>query len=356
MPGIDFSNDPLLQGRLFSYLDTQLSRLGSPNFHQIPINAPKCPFANHQRDGHMQMARPKGNVAHEPTTMAESTPRETPSGFHSAAVREQGEPGEKGRVRADSFADHYSQARLFYRSQTVYEQAHLASALVFELSKVERRTFGKRWSVICATSTRAWRSGWPTDSAWWGYLQRPHRRARCREMSASPALQIIGKMRDTLEGRSIGILIADGSDGAALLRVRQAASDAGATVTIVAPKIGGAQLADGSLLAADGQLAGTPSVFFDAVAVVLSEAGAKALVTEAAAIDFVRDAYGHLKAIGVDRGGSLLLARAGVESDDGGGRHQEHRRLPRSGQDAPMEPRTLGADLGVTPARGILRP
>src|SRR5660398_72628 len=135
VPGIDFSNDPLLQGRLFSYLDTQLSRLGSPNFHQIPINAPKCLFGNQQRDGHMQLAQPAGRVAYEPSYLSENSPRETPTkGFHSAAITE---TGRKGRIRPESFADHYSQARQFYRSQTTYEQAHIASALVFELSKVE---------------------------------------------------------------------------------------------------------------------------------------------------------------------------------------------------------------------------
>ena len=134
VPGIDFSNDPLLQGRLFSYLDTQLSRLGSANFHQIPVNAPKCPFANHQRDGHMQMAQPTGRVAYEPNSLSTTSPREAPAiGFRSAASVE---TGEKGRIRAESFADHYSQARQFYLSQTTHEQAHIASALVFELSKV----------------------------------------------------------------------------------------------------------------------------------------------------------------------------------------------------------------------------
>src|SRR5450756_2533250 len=137
VPGIDFSNDPLLQGRLFSYLDTQLSRLGSSNFHQIPINAPKCPFANQQHAGHMQMAQPAGRVAYEPNSLSGNSPRETAAkGFHSAAVTE---TGEKGRIRAEIFADHYSQARQFYLSQTAYEQAHIASALVFELSKVEHR-------------------------------------------------------------------------------------------------------------------------------------------------------------------------------------------------------------------------
>ena len=135
VPGIDFSNDPLLQGRLFSYLDTQLSRLGSANFHQLPVNAPKCPFANQQRDGHMQMLIPKGRVNYEPSSLAADSARESPaSGFRSAAL---GESGERGRIRSETFADHYSQARLFFRSQTAPEQAHLASALVFELSKVE---------------------------------------------------------------------------------------------------------------------------------------------------------------------------------------------------------------------------
>ena len=165
VPGIDFSNDPLLQGRLFSYLDTQLSRLGSHNFHQIPINAPKCPFDNQQRDGHMQMSQPAGRVAYEPNSLSESSPRETPlKSFHSAAVTE---TGEKGRVRAPSFADHYSQARQFYRSQGVHEQAHIASAFVFELSKVDhlhvreairrrrKRRSGRRLPSPCPRLTRA---------------------------------------------------------------------------------------------------------------------------------------------------------------------------------------------------------
>jgi catalase len=141
--------------------------------------------------------------------------------------------------------------------------------------------------------------------------------APVQEMEPSPALQIIGKMKDTLMGRAIGILIADGSDGAVIKKIKKAATDAGATVKIVAPKVGGAKLADGSMLAADGQLAGTPSVLFDAVAVILSDAGAKALSTESAAIDFVRDAFGHLKAIAADKGGQALLRRANVGRDAG---------------------------------------
>ncbi len=315
VPGIDFSNDPLLQGRLFSYLDTQLSRLGSPNFHQIPVNAPKCPFSNHQRDGHMQMTQPVGRVAYEPNSLSENSPRETPAkGFHSAKVTE---TGEKDRIRAESFADHYSQARQFYLSQTAYEQAHIASALVFELSKVEhmhvRKAMVGHLRHIEPDLANRVAAGLAFDKM----PDAPVAAAPVQELGTSPALQIIGKMKDTLMGRAIGILIADGSDGTVIENIKKAAMDAGASVKIVAPKVGGAKLADGSMLEAGGQLAGTPSVLFDAVAVILSDEGAKALSMEGAAIDFVRDAFGHLKAIAVDKGGQALLKIANVGQDAG---------------------------------------
>ena len=315
VPGIDFSNDPLLQGRLFSYLDTQLSRLGSANFHQIPVNMPKCPFANHQRDGHMQMAQPAGRVAYEPNSLSQNSPRENPvQGFRSFAASE---AGEKGRIRAESFADHYSQARQFYLSQTTIEQAHIASALVFELSKVEHLHIREAMVAHMRNIEEDLAKRVATGL---GLAKMPNAAvaaAPVQEMQPSPALQIIGKMKDTLMGRAIGILVADGSDGTAIKKLKKAATDAGATVKIVAPKVGGAKLADGTVLPADGQLAGTPSVLFDAVAVILSDAGAKALSTEGAAIDFVRDAFGHLKAIAVDKGGLALLQTANVKPDSG---------------------------------------
>ncbi len=315
VPGIDFSNDPLLQGRLFSYLDTQLSRLGSPNFHQLPINAPKCPFANQQRDGHMQMAVPKGRVAYEPSSLAADSPRESPArGFRSAAIAES---GERGRVRSETFADHYSQARLFFRSQTPLEQAHIASALVFELSKVEtvairKAMVGHLLNIDDGLGRRV-ADGLGLDDM----PSAPLPAAPIIDMAASPALQIIGKMKDTLEGRCVGILVADGSDGKLVSALKKAALDAGASVKIVAPKVGGVRLADGTILPADGQLAGTPSLVFDAVAVILSDAGAAALAKEGAASDFVRDAFGHLKAIAIDHGGQALLQQAGVKPDPG---------------------------------------
>lgn len=314
-PGIDFSNDPLLQGRLFSYLDTQLSRLGSPNFHQLPINAPKCPFANHQRDAHMQMARPKGRIAYEPNSLSTDSPREdTNKGFRSFAESQR---GEKSRVRAASFADHYSQARQFYLSQTAFEQAHIASALVFELSKLEHdhvreAIVGHLRNIEASLAKRV------ADGLGMPNLpDAPVPAAKVRKAQPSAALQIIGKMKDTLEGRAIGILVADGSNGATIRALQKAASGAGASVKVIAPKIGRVNLADGSSLAADAQLAGTPSVLFDAVAVILSEGAGKRLSKEAAAVDFVRDAFGHLKAIAADEGAQALLKTAGVGKDAG---------------------------------------
>ena len=315
VPGMDFTNDPLLQGRLFSYLDTQLSRLGSPNFHQIPINAPKCPFANDQRDAHMQMAQPMGRVSYEPNTLAEDSPREQPSvGFHSAAADE---TGAKGRIRAERFADHYSQARQFYRSQSSYEQAHLASALVFELSKVEHPHI--REAMVGHLRHIEEDLAQRVASAL-GMAELPPAPATAvavQELPPSPALQLIGKMKDTLEGRVIGLLVADGSDGESIDAVTKAVIAAGAKVKRVAPNVGEAKLADGSRLMIDGQLAGTPSVLFDAVAIILSDEAAALLSKDAAAVDFVRDAFGHLKAIGVDKGGEALLKAVGINDDPG---------------------------------------
>lgn len=315
LPGMDFSNDPLLQGRLFSYQDTQLSRLGSPNFHQLPINAPKCPFANHQRDGQMQMAQPTGRVAYEPNTLAPDSPREQPTmGFHSAVVEES---GAKGRVRSEQFADHYSQARQFYRSQSSYEQAHIASALVFELSKVEHphireAMVGHLRHIDMDLAQRV-----ATGLGLAELPPAPAAAVAVQELDPSPAVQLIGKMKDTLAGRVIGLLVGDGSDAGNIEAVAKAVIAAGAKVKRVALNIGAVTLGDGSNLKVDGQLAGTPSVLFDAVAILLSEETAELLGKEAAAVDFVRDAFGHLKAIGFDKGGEALLNAAGVTQDAG---------------------------------------
>lgn len=323
VPGVDFTNDPLLQGRLFSYLDTQHSRLGTTNFHQIPINAPKCPVMNFQRDGHMQMAQPKGRANYEPNSLAEfgeiGGPRECPvTGFVTTPDAEASEQGEKLRIRPESFADHYSQARLFFRSLDAPEQAHLASALVFELSKVDIAAIRTRMlsNLVNVDPDLAKRVA---DGLNMPLPKASPTAVPVLDMELSPALRIIsGPLQlDTLKGRKVGVLIADGSDAAEVTAVTKAVAKAGGKAMIIAPKIGGAKLSDGSLLPADGQLAGTPSVMIDAIAVVLSEAGCAALLKEAAAVQFVMDAFGHLKAIGHSEAAKPLLDKAGVEPDEG---------------------------------------
>ncbi|CAN5271666.1 catalase [soil metagenome] len=318
VPGIDFSNDPLLQGRLFSYLDTQLSRLGSPNFHQIPINAPKCPFANHQRDAHMQTSVPKGRASYEPNSLdgkGDTTGRESPTrGFQS--FNESAGTGGKGRVRAEAFADHFSQPRLFYRSQTPQEQAHLLAAIIFELSKVgtpeiRERTVAQLRNVDEDIARRV------ADGL--GMTTLPAAIAPAApaiDMKPSPALGLVAKSKPTLEGRCIAILVADGSDGAQVDALRKAAKAAGAQVKIVAPKLT-VRLKGGKALAADGQLGGSPSVLFDAIASVLDPAEALALSKQAAAVDWFRDAFGHLKAIAACKGTQQILAAGGITPDAG---------------------------------------
>ena len=315
-PGIDFSNDPLLQGRLFSYLDTQLSRLGSPNFTQIPINAPKCPFAHNQRDGHMQTQVPKGRVAYEPASLEPDSPRASLArGYkHFAQVPND---GVKGRVRPESFADHYSQARMFYRSQSELEQAHMASALVFELSKVEtphvRSAVVSHLLVIDEDLGQRVAKGLALEP-----LPAPATPAvPVQDLELSPATRIIDRMKPTLEGRCVAILVDDGSNAKTVAALRKAIEAEKAMVKIICPKIGGATLSDGKHVPADGRLEGSPSALFDAVASVLPlEAGNK-LAKEAVAQDWFRDAFGHLKAIAACKGTHAILKAGGVEPDEG---------------------------------------
>ncbi|HEY8027830.1 MAG TPA: catalase [Burkholderiaceae bacterium] len=314
VPGIDFSDDPLLQGRLFSYLDTQISRLGSPNFHQIPINAPRCPFANQQRDAHMNVAHQRGRYAYEPNSLSSEAPREQPQrGFTSADVETS---GWKGRVRAASFSEHYSQARMFYRSQSIHEQAHIAMALIFELSKVQhlhvREAMVAHLRVIDDDLARRVCSHVGLSA-----LPEPAAAAEPRDLPLSPALQIIARMKDTLEARVIGILIAHGSDLQTIDALRGAVAQAGGKSMLIAIDVGEIETADGTVVNAEAKLAGTPSVMFDAVAVCASPCGAEALARESAAIDFLRDAYGHLKAICVDSGASRLLDKSNIAIGDG---------------------------------------
>jgi catalase len=222
----------------------------------------------------------------------------------------------KLRLRAETFADHYSHARLFYRSQTEIEQAHLASAIVFELSKVtiepvRLRVLSNLRNVDESLAKRV---------AAGLNMPLPAKSAAAVEpidMDLSPALRIVGKYPPSLTGRAVGVLVTDGADGAVVDAVRKAVEAEGATVKIVAPKIGGVTLKGGKPLHVDGQLAGTPSVVFDAVALAVSEAGCAELLKDSSAVDFVGNAFAHLKAIGFTAEARPLLDKAGVETDAG---------------------------------------
>jgi catalase len=309
-PGIDFSNDPLLQGRNFSYLDTQLKRLGGPNFTHIPINAPKCPFANFQQDGHMAMRNPIGRVNYQPNSWGEG-PRESPDkGFRAFA---DAESGQKVRLRAESFADHYSQARQFYISQTLPEQKHIAAALTFELSKVKTPVIRERVvsHLLNIDDTLAGKVARglglkelpsPADAAV------PTR----QDLAPSPALSIIKKGPQRFEGRKLGILLTDGFDAKLVITLQKALLAEKATFEIITPTIGGAQASDGSFVEGHQMIDGGPSVLYDAVAVLPSESGMIDLLKESTARDFVADAFAHCKFIAYTAAALPLFEKAGI--------------------------------------------
>ena len=313
-PGIDFSNDPLLQGRNFSYLDTQLKRLGGPNFTHIPINAPKCPFAHFQQDGHMAMRNPVGHVNYEPNSFGEG-PRKSPQrGFTSFADVEQ---GSKRRLRAESFADHYSQARQFFISQTPGEQTHIAAALTFELSKVKAPVIRERVVSHLLNIDEALANK-VAGALGLKKLPKPADAAVAtrEDLDPSPALSIVQKGRQRFEGRKLGLMVSDGTDANLLKALKVALSKAGATFEIIAPQVTGAEASDGSWIDADQMIDGGPSVLYDAVALLPAAAAMDDLLQESTARDFVADAFAHCKFIGYVETALPLMERSGISGDD----------------------------------------
>ncbi len=316
VPGIDFTNDPLLQGRNFSYLDTQITRLGGPNFTQIPINAPKCPFANLQRDGIHQMMVPKGRVHYSPSSLSEESPRQDPhAGFSSFPAPE---AGDKLRIRAESFADHFSQARQFFESQTQPEQEHILSAFTFELSKVTTKAVRHRMLGQLANVDPKIAERVAKGLGHRGAIEPVPGKVPVRtDLKPSPALSILAKAKPTLEGRMVGVLVADGSDASFVGSLEAAVKKAGGQLKVIAPMVEGALGSDGKAIDADFQLAGGPSVLFDAVVIAITADAAKFLATQPAAVGFVADAFSHLKVIGHTAGAEALLSKAGVVPDEG---------------------------------------
>ncbi len=319
VPGIDFSDDPLLQGRNFSYLDTQLKRLGSPNFTHIPINAPKCPVMNFQQDGHMAMRNPKGRANYEPNSWGDAGgPRETPAGYRTVPTAFAPDAA-RVRQRPETFADHYSQARQFYVSQTPVEQTHIADALVFELSKVQTVAIRARMvshllnidaglADAVAKGLRLAPMPAPAPAA------KPTR----QDLPPSPKLSILKNPPASFAGRKVGALVTDGVDAGVLAALRKAVEAEGATLALIAPQVGGVTDSAGVLHPADEKIDGGPSVLFDAVAVLPSKDGAAALAGMPAARDFVADAAAHYKFIGYAAAAAPLFERAGAGPMDEG--------------------------------------
>ena len=321
VPGIDFTDDPLLQGRNFSYLDTQLKRLGSPNFTHLPINAPKCPFANFQQDGHMALSNPQGRVNYEPNSWPSPLggPREDPArGYTSHPGGDPGGSGDKLRARSETFADHYSQARQFFVSQTEVEQAHIRDAFVFELSKVENPDIRVRMVAglrnVDEDLAAAIAAGLGLDDV---PEALPPARTPITDLAPSPALSILANGPDSFAGRKVGAVVTDGTDTALLDALRDALVAEGAMLELVAPTVGGIRSNGGERIPAKQNVAGGPSVLYDAVALLPSKAGAAELADDPAARDFVTDAVAHAKFVGYVDDAVALIEGAGVTVDDG---------------------------------------
>ncbi|SEI77111.1 catalase [Sphingomonas sp. OV641] len=316
VPGIDFSDDPLLHGRNFSYLDTQLKRLGSPNFTHIPVNAPRCPVMNFQQDGHMAMRNPKGRANYEPNSWGpDGGPRENPEiGYRSFPAEVQ---GTKQRIRSETFADHYSQARQFFISQQPIEQKHLGDALVFELSKVERVDI----RVRAVSHLRLIDEGLAATVADGLGLELPEPAQAAKptlDLPPSAALSILANGPTDFKGRKMGVLLTDGSSADLFNALTKSLEAEGAMWEVVAPKIGGVTLDDGTKVAAKQKIDGGPSVLYDAVAVLPSKDGAAMLAKDATAKDFVADAFAHCKFIGHSAAAGQLFDAAGLPGRDDG--------------------------------------
>ncbi|MBB4658356.1 catalase [Parvularcula dongshanensis] len=312
VPGIGFSDDPLLQGRNFSYLDTQLKRLGGPNFTRIPVNQPRCPVHTFQQDGHMAMKNPMGRANYEPNSWGTEAggPREDPDRGYKHYPEEV--RGPKTFHRSETFADHYSQARQFYVSQSAPEQKHMADALTFELSKVEHGKIRSRVVShllnIDETLAKKVAKGLRLE------LPEPARPARApiTDLAPSDALSIVKMNKGTFKGRKLGVLMTDGADADTFAALKSAVTSAGGMVEVVAPMVGGVELSDGSMVEGDQKVDGGPSVLYDAVAILASAEGGQMLMNDAPSRDFVADAFAHAKFLAYTDGAMPLLKKAGV--------------------------------------------
>ena len=312
VPGIDFSNDPLLQGRLFSYTDTQLSRLGSANFHELPINQPIAEVHNNQRDGHMRHTIVKGRVSYEPNTLGGGCPMQRPWEQGGFVSHPESLEGNKTRTRSSSFADHFSQPALFWRSQTDWEKDHIVNAFCFELGKVETMAIRQRMvsTLTQVDAVLAQRVadglGMPLPAPPIGFNNVPY----TDEPDIDKALSMANAAKHSIKGRKIAVLAANKVDGEALALACSAFEDAGATVKIIAPISGEINSLQGKAIIVDHSLPTVGSVQFDAVFIPGGIDSAKTLCLNANAVLFVNEAYKHGKAIAAADDGALLISKA----------------------------------------------
>jgi catalase len=318
VPGIDFTNDPLLAGRIHSYVDTQISRLGGPNFHELPINAPIAPVHNNQRDGMHRQAIHRGRAAYEPNSLAGGCPFQTGAaqGFTSVARRIDAQASsDKVRAKPEKFADHYTQARLFFESQTPVEQAHIAAAFRFELSKVTVQAVRERMvaGLLNASPELAAKVADGLGMALPAPLPLALDTPVTPEVDTSPALSLTARPGDGgIRSRKIALLVADGVDGASLASLQAALLDAGAVPRMVAARLGTVTSADGLKLEPDATMENSPGFLFDALVLPDGQTAAEALAAVGHTMDFIKDQYRHCKTILALGASQALLGEAGI--------------------------------------------
>lgn len=312
VPGIDFSNDPLLQGRIHSYVDTQITRLGGANFHEIPINAPLAPLHNNQRDGIHRQAINRGRVAYEPNSLAGGCPFQAGAkGFNSFPASAE---GDKVRGKPEKFAEHYAQARLFWISQTPVEQEHIVHAFRFELSKVQ--TVAIRQRIVAMLRNVDETLAQDLADALGLALPPAMPRASLQPLPAyapSPALSLFFRPGKTgIHTLRVAILVGPGSDGAQVRNIYAALLSDGAVPRLVGSQLGRVDTSGGALLDVEISLEAGPSVLFDAVVVPDGQGAVQQLGEDANALDFLRLQYRHCKPLLAIGAGKGLLDKAGV--------------------------------------------
>jgi catalase len=328
VPGIDFSNDPLLQGRLFSYTDTQLSRLGGPNFHELPINKGVCPFHNFQRDGMHRMLVNKGQVAYEPNSLATGAEFRVDGGQQGFQSFTEATEPPKIRRRSPSFDDHFSHATLFWNSQSPAEKEHIISAFQFELSKVEvpaiRQRVVDNLAHVDAKLARkvAEPLGIAVPDAKAAAGRAGFRDVRVKlSIEAAPSLSMESNPPPNgaaIATRKVAVLVANGVEMGALRAIQSALHDMGATTRIIAAHLGTVATSSGQQLPVNHTFTNMPSVMFDAVLVPGGAASAQALLLNGDAVHFVLEAYKHCKSLCMIGEGAQLLRTLGIAEGEGG--------------------------------------